>query len=299
MKSSGGRKWPCLALFCLAATVYSPGLCFEVVDRSDSQYRFNVTASVYPPRATVGDEIRVDVTMTNTGSRKLEGINVRVQPMGDSAKLADVECEGPDWWRTFDLAPGESRVLTARYEAMETGFAKFSYMLGMKSGKDLGFADDTVAIRIVEAGVSGVEPAGPVRPSREKRLVAVMEFEEIGADAGLSGWATQMVRAGLIAQGDIKVVELDRLLTVLSEQAFQQTGCTDLSCAVKLGRVLNANYMVLGACGTFMGKRYVIVRLVDVETAEIVFTEACRANDMKSLKSCLSAMAGRSVESTE
>ena len=34
---------------------------------------------------------------------------------------------------------------------------------------------------------------------------------------------------------------------ILKEQGFQQTGCTDASCAVQAGQLLNVKYMIIGS----------------------------------------------------
>ena len=48
------------------------------------------------------------------------------------------------------------------------------------------------------------------------------------------------------------------------------TGCTDVSCAIELGKILNSERVIIGPVG-LVGETYSITaRIVDVETAEIV-----------------------------
>jgi hypothetical protein len=59
---------------------------------------------------------------------------------------------------------------------------------------------------------------------------------------------------------------MDRLM---AEQAFQQTGCTDSDCAVKLGKLLNVKKMVVGNYSMGGSVRFLTASLVDVETGRI------------------------------
>ena len=54
---------------------------------------------------------------------------------------------------------------------------------------------------------------------------------------------------------------------ILEEFDYQNTGCTDEECAVELGKMLNAERIVIGSVG-LVGQTYTInARIVDIETA--------------------------------
>lgn len=66
------------------------------------------------------------------------------------------------------------------------------------------------------------------------------------------------------------VVERSKMDEIFKEHAIQLTGCTDVSCAIELGKILNAEKVIIGSVG-LIGETYSITaRIVDVETAEIV-----------------------------
>jgi len=66
---------------------------------------------------------------------------------------------------------------------------------------------------------------------------------------------------------------------VLAEHAFQQTGCTSDECAVKLGRLLNMQRMVVGSFGKLLSSYLVTVQVVNVETGAIIFSETVKGRD--------------------
>jgi len=62
------------------------------------------------------------------------------------------------------------------------------------------------------------------------------------------------------------VIERAQMANILREQGFQQTGCTDVTCAVEVGKILSASKILIGNVIP-LGKSIVITgRIVDVES---------------------------------
>lgn len=102
--------------------------------------------------------------------------------------------------------------------------------------------------------------------------VAVMNLESKNVSADTAALISDMLRNDLFTLGKYGVVERSSIDKILKEQAFQQTGCTTTECAVEVGKILNVQQTVIGTVGK-LGDRFVInVRLVDVETAELIAT---------------------------
>ena len=59
---------------------------------------------------------------------------------------------------------------------------------------------------------------------------------------------------------------------ILKEQGFQLSGCTSDECAVEAGRLLNVSHICAGSIGKVGALYTVSVRLIDVETGEILKT---------------------------
>ena len=105
--------------------------------------------------------------------------------------------------------------------------------------------------------------------AEEKPAVAVMDFAASNAPATEASIMADFVRSAVVRSGKFKVVDKKNMETILAEQAFQQTGCTSSECAVKLGKLLNVQKMVVGNYGMLGGIRYMSANLVKVETGEI------------------------------
>lgn len=102
-----------------------------------------------------------------------------------------------------------------------------------------------------------------------KKTVAIADFTSTNAPAGESVALSQLVRSAVVRSNAFIVVDKKNMDSLLAEQAFQQTGCTSQECAVKLGKILNVQKMVVGDY-TLMGNvRYLMVQLVDVESGQI------------------------------
>ncbi len=74
----------------------------------------------------------------------------------------------------------------------------------------------------------------------------------------------------LVQSGKFQVITITERDAILGEQKFQNaSGCVDVSCAVEVGRLLGASYMISGSVGQF-GTAYVInAKMFNVETGEI------------------------------
>jgi curli biogenesis system outer membrane secretion channel CsgG len=88
-----------------------------------------------------------------------------------------------------------------------------------------------------------------------------------------------MLRSELVKTRAFNVIERKNMEKVLAEHAFQQTGCTTDECAVKLGRMLNVQRLIVGSFGKLLSSYLVTVRVVDVETGSILFSDTVKGRD--------------------
>ena len=96
---------------------------------------------------------------------------------------------------------------------------------------------------------------------------------------------TQRLTSKIIELGDYTVVERANLDKVLAEMKFQTTSglCSDSKCAVEIGKMIGAKYMVVGSVSK-VGSTYSIdSRLISVETGES-YISATYSNDNKQLQ---------------
>ena len=102
--------------------------------------------------------------------------------------------------------------------------------------------------------------------------VAVLYFENQGNPEleALKVGLTQMLITDLTGTEGVAVVERTQLQAILNELELGHSGKVDPETAAQVGKLLGAEYMVLGTYFEMMGTLRVDARLVKVETGEIV-----------------------------
>lgn len=102
--------------------------------------------------------------------------------------------------------------------------------------------------------------------------VAVLYFQNQGnpelepLKVGLS----QMLTSDLVGAGGVKVVERTQLQAVLDELKLGHSAVADKDTSAKVGKLLGAEYLVLGSYFSLAGTLRVDARLVKVETGEVM-----------------------------
>ena len=142
--------------------------------------------------------------------------------------------------------------------------------------------------------------------SQDKPRIAVLKFEN---KAGVSWWygtgaeaAQDVFVTNLVKTGKYRVVDRERLNTLLAEQDFSQTGRIDAATAVRAGKIVGVKYFLTGALtewehGQSSGHAGRLVRglrgrqnkfsaamnarLIDAETGDILWADEASANERK------------------
>jgi len=125
------------------------------------------------------------------------------------------------------------------------------------------------------------------------RTMAVANFEPQNSSAADAAVIADLLRNALVQEGAFNIVEKANMDKVLAEQAFQQTGCTSQECAVKLGKVLNVKYLVVGTFGQTLGQYLLTMRVVDVETARAIYSDEAQGKNLEELRAGMESLAHR------
>ena len=108
----------------------------------------------------------------------------------------------------------------------------------------------------------------------EARLaIAVVDFTNTSQDEEydyLSKTIPENVITSLAESGDLNIVERGRLQEALSEMQLQLTDIVDEASAVRLGRAVGANAIIVGSFVVIGRKIRISSRLIDVETAKVI-----------------------------
>ncbi|MEK6794355.1 MAG: CsgG/HfaB family protein [Spirochaetota bacterium] len=81
-----------------------------------------------------------------------------------------------------------------------------------------------------------------------------------------------MFRGDIVTGGIFEILDRNNMNEVLKEQQFQTTGCTESACAVKLGKMLNMEYMIYGSVSKLGTAFFIQVEVINIETTRIVLS---------------------------
>lgn len=113
--------------------------------------------------------------------------------------------------------------------------------------------------------------------SQAKPVVAVLYFDNnsIGKDRadyeGVGKGIAELLINDMASNPNLKVVERDRIQALLTEQNMTKAGTVDAQTAIKLGKIIGAQYMIYGGFMSMGNGTYVLTgRATNVETGAIV-----------------------------
>ena len=99
--------------------------------------------------------------------------------------------------------------------------------------------------------------------------IAVMDFEGKGISQTEASALTDRLRTELYNGEYFVVVERGMMEEILTEQGFQQSGCTTNECIVEVGKLVGVDRIVGGSISKVGNLFSVSARVVSVETGEI------------------------------
>lgn len=130
-----------------------------------------------------------------------------------------------------------------------------------------------VALSFLCVLLLGAVPARSAQDSAKARIptLAVMDLD----GRKLEGMDLDVLRDALTVElqnsGKVRVMERTQMNTILKEQGFQRSGSCDASeCAVEIGKLLAVDRMVLGSLGRLGETWSMTLRLVNVQTGEVL-----------------------------
>ncbi|HDQ00467.1 MAG TPA: PEGA domain-containing protein [bacterium] len=130
--------------------------------------------------------------------------------------------------------------------------------------------------------------------------IAVMNLETPDLSSSVQQALSDRLRTELFNTGRFSVMERNQMQELLTEQGFQQSGCTSNECVVEAGRLLGVDRMIAGSVGK-VGTIYTVsLRMIDIETGRIMLTKTedcnCPIEEVltTSLKNIALKMAGMS-----
>lgn len=132
-------------------------------------------------------------------------------------------------------------------------------------------------------------------PENDRKNIAIMEFSvspsSIGSD--IATMLAELFQDILVKAKAFNVIERRRIETVLKEQKLQQSGITDIEKAASLGKILNAQEILLGAIRGLDNKKIVSLSIIDVESSKIIYSDTGQYQTEKDIKDLVLELVNR------
>ena len=142
----------------------------------------------------------------------------------------------------------------------------------------------TATVSASSAPTPAASVPAPVIIPPAKVAVAVADLRVQGVPASEAVIIADLLRAGLGKAG-IQVMEKASMEKVFAESGFQPAGCSEQECAVKVGKLLNVQRVVVGLLGKLMGTYVINLRLVDVASGGIIYASSANGRAVGDLES--------------
>ncbi|MCK5599871.1 hypothetical protein KAI78_09630 [bacterium] len=105
-------------------------------------------------------------------------------------------------------------------------------------------------------------------------VIAVQDFQVNDVESSAAMICSDEFRNVLIGRPGLKILDRGLMAAVLEEQNLQLSGCSDAACAVKVGKILAANLMVIGSVSKLGTLYYLNIKGINVQSSEIVFSKS-------------------------
>jgi TolB-like protein len=110
---------------------------------------------------------------------------------------------------------------------------------------------------------------GQARSQAELPMVGVLNLESRTVPAAELDALSDRLRLELFRTGVFQVIERERMDAILLEQGFQASECMATECAIEMGQLTGATYMVAGKVSRVGSVLSITARMISVETGTI------------------------------
>ena len=102
--------------------------------------------------------------------------------------------------------------------------------------------------------------------AEQKPLISVFDFKGNNISDQELMLFVDFLTSEIVATEKYTLIDRMQRETILAEIEFSLTGCTDESCQLEAGKLLQANEIVMGSIGVFGEKTLLNMKLIEVET---------------------------------
>ena len=140
-----------------------------------------------------------------------------------------------------------------------------------------GDSKQVAAAVVKEAGSDFYNKLGEIQDKK----IAIVSLRRVttNVDEETADGVMVFIENAFVNIGKVKVVDRQNIAKIIKEYEFQSSELTDETTAVKIGQLLGADIIVIGSI-SYVGKKfYLNVKLIEVETAEILGSSIADAKD--------------------
>lgn len=140
-----------------------------------------------------------------------------------------------------------------------------------------------------------------VKKAQEKalgieRAPAIAVISMAAAETELGPKVTDMFITGLAQTGKFRVIERSQLDKILQEQKLSITGAIDQSTAIEIGKLIGANFIVMGSIARLGASYEIDARLISTQTGEVLLADSISSTDESELRSKINDLTMRMGE---
>ena len=129
---------------------------------------------------------------------------------------------------------------------------------------------DKIFLFILVFVVISFFPAAGLFAQQDLPVLSVLDFEAVGVSEGETKLFRDLISSYFVKSENYRVIDAGQRDSILKELEFSLSGCTDENCQLEAGKMLSAQFIVVGSLGLF-GERYVLnVKLINVESGQTV-----------------------------
>ena len=129
--------------------------------------------------------------------------------------------------------------------------------------------------------------------SRER--IALLEFSANNTSKSYAKIVRNQIEVSLYKTNAFDIIEREKINLILKEQGFQMSGCTDTVCAVKIGKLLSVDYVIIGSINR-MGQFIITVKFIDIHQGVVKLADSERAATEYEVHTAINSIAKRSAK---
>ncbi len=122
-----------------------------------------------------------------------------------------------------------------------------------------------------------------VNQAGKRKNIGIMDFIAQDRDQEKSFFATEFMQDVLLKTKAFNIVDRRNLGKIVKEIELQQTGLTETEKAIKVGKILNIEEMVIGATGKLGDYNIVSFTVIDIATGRVIYSDSKKFEKDKEL----------------